>query len=89
VDASLKKRLLVEFNTYAAHYFHNGKWWARASAQVWNEVRPSVRPLWGSHPYVDHHLKLSDFDVLGKALLVISQELAGAYEAGTLCSLDV
>ncbi|TFY71154.1 hypothetical protein EVG20_g1849 [Dentipellis fragilis] len=38
VDVFLQNKLLLEWNTYAAHYKHNGKWWVRCSAQVWNEV---------------------------------------------------
>ncbi|KAL4248066.1 Pyridoxal phosphate-dependent transferase [Abortiporus biennis] len=36
-DAILREKLLNEWNTYAAHYFHGGALWVRASAQVWNE----------------------------------------------------
>jgi hypothetical protein len=39
VDALLKQKLLLEHKIYAAHYYHGGRWWTRASAQVWNEVR--------------------------------------------------
>lgn len=35
----LRDRLLLDFNMYAAHFYHNGKFWARLSAQVYNEVR--------------------------------------------------
>ncbi len=38
IDQMLKKKLLYEWNTYVAHYYHNGAWWCRCSAQVWNEV---------------------------------------------------
>lgn len=38
VNSLLLNTLLVEWNTYAAHYYHNGKWWTRCSAQVWNEI---------------------------------------------------
>ena len=27
-----------KWDTYPAFHFHNGAWWARLSAQVWNEV---------------------------------------------------
>ncbi|KAH7884325.1 pyridoxal phosphate-dependent transferase [Phlebopus sp. FC_14] len=30
--------LLLEWNTYAAHFKHNGKWWTRCSVQVWNQI---------------------------------------------------
>jgi len=38
VDTMLQEKLLVEHNVYAAHFYHNGRWWTRCSAQVWNEV---------------------------------------------------
>jgi hypothetical protein len=38
VDSTLRQRLLGEFNCYVAHYYHGGRWWARASAQVFTEV---------------------------------------------------
>ena len=31
-------KLLVEGNVSAPCFMHNGSWWTRASAQVWNEV---------------------------------------------------
>lgn len=33
-----QKKLLLEWNCFAAHYKHDGKWWTRCSAQIWNEV---------------------------------------------------
>ncbi|TBU55573.1 PLP-dependent transferase [Dichomitus squalens] len=38
VDAYLKDQLLNKWKTYAAHFYHNGAWWVRCSAQVYNEV---------------------------------------------------
>ena len=38
IDAFLRDSLLGEWNTYAAHFFHNGAWWCRCSTQVFNEV---------------------------------------------------
>ncbi|KZT19038.1 PLP-dependent transferase [Neolentinus lepideus HHB14362 ss-1] len=38
VDDFLKAQLLLEWHCYAAHYWHNGKWWTRCSAQVWSEI---------------------------------------------------
>ncbi|OBZ72541.1 hypothetical protein A0H81_07972 [Grifola frondosa] len=37
INSQLREKLLYEWNTYAAHYFHAGGWWCRCSAQVWNE----------------------------------------------------
>jgi hypothetical protein len=38
VDTLFRTRLLGEWNTYATHFYHNGRWWTRCSAQVYNEV---------------------------------------------------
>ncbi|KAK0452766.1 pyridoxal phosphate-dependent transferase [Desarmillaria tabescens] len=38
LDQMLKNKLLVKHNVYAAPYYHNGMWWVRCSAQIWNEV---------------------------------------------------
>jgi len=38
VDHTLCDKLLNVWNTYVAHFTHNGKIWVRCSAQVWNEV---------------------------------------------------
>ena len=34
----LLRNLLEGWRVSAAIFWHNGKWWVRASAQVWNEV---------------------------------------------------
>ncbi|KAH7925494.1 PLP-dependent transferase [Leucogyrophana mollusca] len=38
INILLQHTLLLEWNAYAAHFRHNGKWWTRCSAQIWNEV---------------------------------------------------
>ncbi|PCH42560.1 PLP-dependent transferase [Wolfiporia cocos MD-104 SS10] len=38
INNTLRDKLLFDWNTYAAHYFHAGGWWCRCSAQVWNEI---------------------------------------------------
>ncbi|KAG2131801.1 pyridoxal phosphate-dependent transferase [Suillus clintonianus] len=38
INNLLKNTLLIEWNAYAVHYHHNGKWWTRCSVQVWNEI---------------------------------------------------
>ncbi|KAI0326635.1 PLP-dependent transferase [Cubamyces sp. BRFM 1775] len=38
IDLFLREQLLNKWKTYAAHYFHAGRWWCRCSAQVFNEV---------------------------------------------------
>lgn len=39
INVMLREKLLDDWSVYAAHYWHAGAWWVRASAQVWNEVR--------------------------------------------------
>jgi hypothetical protein len=34
------RKLLAEDKVYGLVFKHNGAWWARCCAQVWNEVRP-------------------------------------------------
>lgn len=36
----LMRNLLEGWRVSAAIFRHNGRWWARMSAQVWNEVNP-------------------------------------------------
>ncbi|TCD65232.1 hypothetical protein EIP91_002940 [Steccherinum ochraceum] len=38
INVMLREKLFDDWNVYAAHYYHAGGWWVRASAQVWNEV---------------------------------------------------
>ncbi|TCD65233.1 hypothetical protein EIP91_002941 [Steccherinum ochraceum] len=38
MEEYIRDKLLYEWNTYAVHYFYAGKWWVRASAQVFNEL---------------------------------------------------
>ncbi|KAH8099934.1 PLP-dependent transferase [Cristinia sonorae] len=38
MNIMLRDKLLDDWNVYAAHYYHAGAWWVRASAQVWNEI---------------------------------------------------
>lgn len=48
VTEVLTKRLLLDHKAYAAHFLHNGKFWTRLSAQLYNEVRhlPQRLPLY-------------------------------------------
>lgn len=36
IDELFKRKLLEERKAYSAHFYHNGKWWTRCSAQIWN-----------------------------------------------------
>ncbi|KDQ26340.1 hypothetical protein PLEOSDRAFT_1065763 [Pleurotus ostreatus PC15] len=38
LNVKMQKTLLKDHNVYAAHFYHNGKWWTRCSAQVYNEL---------------------------------------------------
>ncbi|RPD59984.1 PLP-dependent transferase [Lentinus tigrinus ALCF2SS1-7] len=38
INLFLQSKLLYDWKTYAAHYYHNGGFWCRCSAQVFNEV---------------------------------------------------
>lgn len=33
-----RQQFFTKWNTYPAHHFHNGSFWVRISAQVWNDV---------------------------------------------------
>ncbi|KAL4261012.1 Pyridoxal phosphate-dependent transferase [Pleurotus pulmonarius] len=38
LDMKMEEKLLKDHNVYAAHFYHNGRWWTRCSAQVYNEI---------------------------------------------------
>jgi len=38
IDGFLRKKLLLECNTFAPPFYHHNGWWVRCSAQVWNDV---------------------------------------------------
>ncbi|KAK2467381.1 hypothetical protein APHAL10511_000616 [Amanita phalloides] len=38
LDNKLRDKLLLERKVYSAYFVHDGKWWTRCSAQVYNEV---------------------------------------------------
>ncbi|KAL9713303.1 hypothetical protein Ac2012v2_002908 [Leucoagaricus gongylophorus] len=38
IDKMFKEKMLKERNAYSAHFFHNGRWWTRCSAQVYNQI---------------------------------------------------
>ncbi|KAK7052816.1 hypothetical protein VNI00_004135 [Paramarasmius palmivorus] len=38
INNKLKAKMLIERKIFGAHYVHNGRWWVRASAQVWSEI---------------------------------------------------
>jgi hercynylcysteine S-oxide lyase len=51
VEETFRHQLLEEWGVYATHFWHNGKWWVRCSAQIWNDVSCSF--LQDSPPPVD------------------------------------
>lgn len=38
-DAKLMRGLIIDWKCSAAHFYHNGNWWVRCCAQIYNEVR--------------------------------------------------
>ncbi|KIK70144.1 hypothetical protein GYMLUDRAFT_53247 [Collybiopsis luxurians FD-317 M1] len=38
VDMAFRQKLLIKKKIYPAFLYHNGKWWARCSAQIWSQV---------------------------------------------------
>ncbi|KAF9269544.1 PLP-dependent transferase [Marasmius fiardii PR-910] len=38
VDMKFKTKMLFDKKIFGVHFYHNGRWWARASAQVWLEL---------------------------------------------------
>ncbi|RPD74708.1 PLP-dependent transferase [Lentinus tigrinus ALCF2SS1-7] len=38
ISGLMMNKLLFEYNTYAGHFFHNGAWVSRCSAQVFNDI---------------------------------------------------
>jgi len=38
IGGFFKKKLLLEWNTFAPAFYHNNGWWVRCSAQVWNDM---------------------------------------------------
>ncbi|KAG6844152.1 hypothetical protein H0H87_009395 [Tephrocybe sp. NHM501043] len=38
IDLKFKEKLLYKYKAYAAHFYHNNRWWTRCSAQIWNEL---------------------------------------------------
>ena len=48
VQDLLRDKLLLEHKAYAAHFYHNGGFWIRLSAQIYNEVSCAVPWLVGN-----------------------------------------
>ncbi|KAF9649870.1 PLP-dependent transferase [Thelephora ganbajun] len=38
IDMFFKKKLLLEWNTFAPASYHHDGWWVRCSAQIWNDL---------------------------------------------------
>ncbi|KAJ7594486.1 PLP-dependent transferase [Mycena floridula] len=38
IDILFKTKMVVEQKCFAASFYHNERWWARCSAQIWNEI---------------------------------------------------
>ncbi len=52
----LLRNLIEDWHVSAAVFRHNGRWWVRASAQVWNEVNFETCPGW-AFAYIDPDLR--------------------------------
>jgi hypothetical protein len=83
VDEVFRHQLLEEWGVYAAHFWHNGKWWVRCSAQIWNHVSPPPSPWMLLFPNVCVVTQIRDFDVLGRALLAVCKEIRERFETQT------
>ncbi|KDR81048.1 hypothetical protein GALMADRAFT_241675 [Galerina marginata CBS 339.88] len=76
VNASLMNKMLGQ-KAYSAHFYHNGGWWTRCSAQVWNEVSHCFRYLSSSifdaiMSFVGRKMQqLEDFEKMGKIWLEV------------------
>ena len=46
IGGFFKKKLLLEWNTFAPAFYHHDGWWVRCSVQVWNEVGFFLGSLW-------------------------------------------
>ena len=46
LNNKLYKKLFLERNISTAYYVHNGKWWTRCCAQVYNEVGVALGSRW-------------------------------------------
>lgn len=63
-----------KWDTYPAFHFHNGAWWARISAQVWNEV--CVYPIIMVLPRLLTNIsQISDFEYVAKVLNAVSKDV--------------
>ena len=79
MDEIFRARLLEEWNIYAAHFYHNGGWWVRCSAQIWNEVCNIDIVYSKFEPLTTW--QISDFEVLGRALVPICGEIRERFGA--------
>jgi hypothetical protein len=74
VNRTLSDRQMDEFGCYAKHFVHGGRWWVRASAQVFNEVRSQRTPAdVGKLALIAG--QSADFEHVGKALKTICEDL--------------
>lgn len=75
VILKFRNTLEAEFNMSARTYYHNGKWWVRCSAQIYNEVSRVFMIF-----YLLVHapcLQISDFEKVGEVLSNICKAIEG------------
>jgi hypothetical protein len=82
-NASIQDKML-KLKAYSAYFYHNGGWWTRCSAQVWNEV--CLQYSWFDKPSADivDQCKVEDFDKIGKIWLQVCAEVREEFEQGLL-----
>ena len=71
----IQDKLLKERNVYSAYFIHNGNWWTRCSAQVYNDVSITFFFGFGFEDELISAKQISDFTKLGEAWLQICKEI--------------
>lgn len=84
VTHAFQDKLLNTHKVYATEFFHNGKWWTRPSAQIYNEVRPSASLRLLCLPCTLFIPQISDFEKLGEALLVVCKEVTDEFKQAVI-----
>lgn len=74
VQNIIRDRLLKDFNVYASHFPHNGRFYTHCSAQIWNEVRVMRSYVIAINSDLPS-LQIGDFEYLGRAFLKICEDI--------------
>jgi hypothetical protein len=81
----LLRSLIEGWQVSASVFRHNGRWWVRASAQVWNEVNFEACCGRVGHSLIS--TQISDFDYLARALKDSCEKLESRYHRNDLAKL--